>query len=35
MPNPIVFKLVGVSGSAFEDVTQGDALYIPELLMER
>ena len=27
MPNPIVFKVVGYQALAFEDVTQGDALY--------
>jgi len=27
MPNPIVFKVVGYVVNAFEDVTQGDALY--------
>ena len=27
MPNPIVFKVVGYKVNAFENVTQGDALY--------
>ena len=27
MPNPIVFKVVGYQAEAFEDVSQGDALY--------
>jgi len=27
MPNPIVFKVVGYQAVAFENVTQGDALY--------
>jgi hypothetical protein len=28
MPNPIVFKVVGYQALTFEDVTQGNALYI-------
>ena len=27
MPTPIVYKIVGFNAVAFEDVTQGDALY--------